>query len=88
MNGFLFFTGSFLRWLVKEPRQSLLLLGYFASLHGLATLLEFQSSSGRGFLFTVAMLGPLGLRIYQGLPIDCLSYKAEINREEMARKLV
>ncbi len=87
MKGILFFAGSFLRWTVQDPRKSFLLLAYFATLHGFATLLEFHGSSGMGFLFTTAVLAPFVLRICQGLPLDCLYYPAEIERERLSRTL-
>ncbi len=82
MNGVLFFLGTFFRWLVKQPRQSALILTYFATLHGLGVLLHFNSTGGLGLLFTVAFLTPLFMLIGQGLPIDCLSLNGQMNREK------
>ena len=82
MKGLFFFIGSFLRWLVKDPRQSFLLLTYFATLHGLGVLFEFNSSGGLGLVFTVAFLVPIFMLIGQGLPTDCLNVKEQIKREE------
>ncbi len=82
MNGFFFFLGTFFRWLVKQPRQSALIIAYFATLHGLAVLFEFNSSGGLGLVFTVGCLTPIFMLIGQGLPTDCLNLKEQIKREE------
>ncbi|WP_320674176.1 hypothetical protein [Prochlorococcus sp. MIT 1341] len=81
MNGVLFFLGTFFRWLGKKPLQSALTVAYYATLHGVATLIDFNPSGGLGFLFTLAVMTPLFFVIGQGLPLDCLNPTGQIKRE-------
>ncbi len=42
---------------------------------------KFVSLNASYFLFTAGFLAPIVYAIYRGLPLDCLNYKAAINRE-------
>ncbi len=81
MTGILFFAGTFLRWIVQNPRDSTIITTYLFSIHGIAQLAKFNPEGGIGLLFTISILAPLMLLIYKGLPTDCLNYKAAIQRE-------
>ncbi len=81
MKGFLFFTGSLLRWPAKQPRLFLYMHLYILILRFFDYFIGSYSVNGLGLIFTVSVLWPLFLAIFRGLPVDCLDYKAAIARE-------
>ena len=87
MNGFLFFSGTILRWTVQKPKEFLALSAYFFSLHGVTTLGITNSFEAIRLLFTMGTLAPLLLAIRKGLPLDCLNYKASLMREIETRQV-
>ncbi len=81
MKGLLFFAGSLVHWAVKKPQQFIYLHLYILALYRFDHNVGSYSSHGLGLLFTLAVLAPLFLVIYMGMPLDCLDYKAAILRE-------
>lgn len=81
MKGALFFFGTFLRQLVKYPREYGTIMLYYSLLLLAAYTLEFQGKSGLGLIFVVLFLLPIFRSITQGLPVDCLCLESAIERE-------
>ena len=75
IKGFLFFTGSLLRWPPQKPREFIYLHLYIVFIY-----IMFWSS-GLGLFLVIGALGPLCFAISKGLSTDCLSYEAAIARE-------
>ena len=75
IKGFLYFSGSLLRWPPQKPSE-------FLYLHIYILLIYFIFwSTGLGLFLVMGALGPLCFAIFQGLSIDCLSYEAALSRE-------
>ena len=87
MNSFLFFIGTFLRWVVNKPREFGIRATYYLIIYLLAKFSGFDPSSGVGLLFTITVVGPLCYEIQKGLPVDCLDSGAVIERERINNKL-
>ena len=81
MKGFFFFTGSILRWIVKKPKISITLIIYYSLIYIIQSNPSVHNQNGGGFIFTIGLVTPLLIAIGQGLPLDCLDYKAAISRE-------
>jgi len=81
MNDFLFVIGSVLKWVVQKPKDSILLVVYLFTIHGSAAILNYDSSSGKGLLYTLLYLAPTLFYIMKGLPLDCLNFQGIRDRE-------
>ncbi len=81
MKGFLYFLGTLLQWPVKKTNQFLLLHAYWLLIYGLAYFVSSTANAGYGLILVLGALGPLFLVISKGLPLNCLDYKAAIDRE-------
>ncbi len=81
MKGFLFFLGSLIRWPVKDSQSFLYFHAYIILVYVFAYFARLLSFDATGLIITVGALGPISFAIYKGLPLDCLDYKAAINRE-------
>lgn len=75
INGFLYFSGSLLRWPPQRPKEFL----YF-HLYILFVYILFWSS-GIGLILVLGAFGPLCWLISKGLNTDCLSYEVALERE-------
>ena len=75
IKGFLFFSGSLLRWPPQKPQEFLTLHLYIVFIYILFW------STGLGLFLVMGALGPLCFAISKGLRTDCLSYEAAIARE-------
>tara|TARA_B100000700_G_C14633361_1_gene663877 strand:+ start:381 stop:644 length:264 start_codon:yes stop_codon:yes gene_type:complete len=81
IKGFLFFLGTLLRWPALNPKQFFTLHLYILSLYAVTYLVKILSLNLSYFVFTVGSVAPLMLAISRGLPLDCLNYRASIDRE-------
>ncbi len=81
MKGLLFFAGSLIRWPAQRPKDFLTLAIYYFSIHGFTMVGNALSFDAIRFLFTIGIFVPIFVLIIQGLPLDCLDYKAAITRE-------
>ena len=81
MKGFLFFLGSIFRWPVQKTNEFLIFHVYLLGIYGITFLLRNIGLSFSNLIFTVGLVFPIGYLIYNGLPLDCLNYKAAIKRE-------
>ncbi len=81
MKGFLFFLGSWFRWPVLKPSQFLFFHAYLSLVYLFTYLFKSLSLNLSYFIFTVGIISPLMYAISKGLPLDCLNYRAAINRE-------
>ncbi len=81
MKGVLFFAGTFLRWPVQKPKEFLFLHSYLVVLYGITYFFKLFGLSISNLIFTIGIFAPLGILIYNGLPLDCLDYKSVIKRE-------
>ncbi len=87
IKGFLFFVGSLLRWPAQKPKDFFSFHIYILLLYGITYLLKSLSLNLSYFVFTMGVLAPLMNEIAIGFPLDCLNYKAAINREVLASGL-
>ena len=81
MKGLLFFAGTFLRQLVNKPQETGIVMLYYTLLLLVAFLVGFDNTGGLGLVFVILFIIPIARSIFHGLPIDCLDYKAAIERE-------
>ena len=81
MKGILFFLGSIFRWPVQKPSEFLTMHVYLLGIYGITFFLRNVGLSISNLIFTVGLIAPIGYLIYNGLPLDCLNYKAAIKRE-------
>ena len=81
MKGILFFVGSIFRWPVQNTNEFFIMHVYLLGLYGITFLLKNVGLSFSNLIFTVGLISPIGYLIYNGLPLDCLNYKAAIKRE-------
>ena len=75
INGFLYFTGSLLRWPPQKPLEFL-----YYHLYILIVYFLFWST-GLGLILVVGAIAPLCLGLSKGLSLNCLSYEAAVARE-------
>ena len=81
MTGFLYFLGNTLRWPALKPKEFFSLHAYLIIIYLISFILSKNGVGLSNLVFTLGILGPLLIAIGQGLPIDCLDYKAALNKE-------
>ena len=81
MKGVLFFLGSTFRWPVQKTNEFLIFHVYLLGIYGITFFLRSIGLDFSNFVFTVGFVAPIGYLIYNGLPLDCLSYESAIERE-------
>ncbi len=81
MKGFLFFTGSLIRWPVIKAQNFLILHSYIIFIYVLNYFARSNLASGTGLVFTATVCAPIFIAISKGLPLDCLDYKSAIIKE-------
>ena len=81
IKGLFYFFGSLMRWPVQNIKEFLLFHLYILGLYLVTYLTRSLSINASSFIFTIGAMTPLMIAIYKGLPLDCLDYKASIERE-------
>tara|TARA_Y100001968_G_scaffold292816_2_gene298333 strand:- start:23482 stop:23739 length:258 start_codon:yes stop_codon:yes gene_type:complete len=81
MKVFLFFLGSLIRWPALKPRDFFYFHCYILSVYAATYIAASISSNVSSLVFTVGLVAPIMLAIYNGLPLDCLNYESMKNRE-------
>lgn len=81
IKGFLFFLGSLLRWPAQQPKDFFTFHLYILFMYLVTYLARTLSLNFSYLVFTLSVISPLMLAISRGLPLDCLNYKAAIDRE-------
>jgi|GEM_PF-504130 hypothetical protein len=81
MKAFLFFLGSAIRWMGREPSRFLYFHLYLASVYLFTYFARSGSSDVYRLIFIVGILSPFLIAINRGLPLDCLDFDSAIKKE-------
>ena len=73
--------GSTFRWPVQKTNEFFVFHIYLLGVYAITFLLKSIGLEFSNLIFTIGLIAPIGYLIYNGLPLDCLNYKAAIERE-------
>ncbi|WP_269622453.1 hypothetical protein [Prochlorococcus marinus] len=81
MKPVLFFLGSAIRWMGKNPSRFLFFHLYISLIYVITYIAKSNSLDLYRFIFIAGAIAPLLIAIYRGLPLDCLDLQTAIKRE-------
>ncbi len=81
MKTFLFFLGTAIRWMGKDPTRFLYFHLYLGCVYFFTFLAKSGSSDIYRLIFTIGILTPFLIAISQGLPLNCLDLESALKRE-------